>query len=205
MTAWCQLRLFLCAKRPIERGAADVQKIGYILASFAFVDQLAGMVYLGRRKFHLPASMVIRSRRLRPSRSSFHTISVSRARSIFKHRERAGRFPLAPDKSLVLEDAATSGKFDRSQLQRGGLAVCTDASLTVFHPPILTRTYETRQLPYLRGFRVCVRTCVTPHGLGRQVDVSRPNLICAPITVRRMSIHGHCNPTKRRRPTRCLP
>jgi hypothetical protein len=100
MTAWCPLRLFLCAKRPVERGAAHVHKIGYMLASFAFVDQLAGMVYLFPRKFHLPASMVIRSRRLQPSRSSFHTISVSPARSIFKHRERAGRFPLAPDSPL---------------------------------------------------------------------------------------------------------
>jgi hypothetical protein len=41
--------------------------------------------------------MVIRSRKLRPSRSSFHTVSVSPCSSFLRHRRKAGRLAVAPD------------------------------------------------------------------------------------------------------------
>src|SRR5712691_928172 len=41
--------------------------------------------------------MVIRSRKLRPNRSSFHTMSVSPDSSFFKQRSRAGRLVVAPE------------------------------------------------------------------------------------------------------------
>ena len=40
--------------------------------------------------------MVMRSPRLRPSLSSFHTMSVSPGRKVRRHRARAGRFVVAP-------------------------------------------------------------------------------------------------------------
>ncbi len=43
------------------------------------------------------SSMVIRSRKLRPCRSSFHTMSVSPISRFFRQRRRAGRFVVAPD------------------------------------------------------------------------------------------------------------
>ena len=44
-------------KRPVKRRAAHVQKVGHVLAGFAFVDQLPGVVDLLRRQFHLPAKL----------------------------------------------------------------------------------------------------------------------------------------------------
>jgi hypothetical protein len=43
------------------------------------------------------SSMVIRSRRLRPSRSGPHTINVSTSSSFFRQRSRAGRLVVSPD------------------------------------------------------------------------------------------------------------
>ena len=45
---------------------------------------------------------VIRSRRLRPRRSSFQTMSVSPGSSFFKQRRRAGRLAVAPDRPSSL-------------------------------------------------------------------------------------------------------
>jgi hypothetical protein len=45
------------ASAPIERRAAHVQKIGHVLAGFAFVNQLPGVFDLFRREFHLPTKL----------------------------------------------------------------------------------------------------------------------------------------------------
>jgi Helix-turn-helix domain of resolvase/Resolvase, N terminal domain len=46
------------------------------------------------------SSIVIRSRRLRPSRPSFHTMSVSPCSSFFRQRSRAGRFVVATGRAM---------------------------------------------------------------------------------------------------------
>lgn len=42
-------------QRPVKRGAAHAQKVGDLLAGFAFVDQLPGVVDLLGREARLPA------------------------------------------------------------------------------------------------------------------------------------------------------
>jgi hypothetical protein len=60
--------------------------------------------------------MVIRSRKLRPSLSSFHTMSVSPCSSFFKEWSRAGRLIVAPDKPSILENSFASGVLQRGKL-----------------------------------------------------------------------------------------
>jgi len=45
------------SKRPVERRAAHVQKVGHILAGFAFVDQLPGVGNLLGGKFYFPTKL----------------------------------------------------------------------------------------------------------------------------------------------------
>jgi len=139
------------AQRPIERRTVHVQEVGHVLAGFAFVNQVPGVVDLLRRcaaftparvrseirdrsssastpiichmarpvgvavsiasvsewnftpRARRSSSIVIRSRRLRPSRSSFQTISVSPCSSFFRQRRRAGRFVVAPESPSPLK------------------------------------------------------------------------------------------------------
>jgi len=44
-------------ERPVKRRAAHVQKAGHILAGFAFVDQLPGVVDLIRCELRFPAKL----------------------------------------------------------------------------------------------------------------------------------------------------
>ena len=63
--------------------------------------------------------MVIRSRKLRPNRSSFHTMSVSPCSSFFKHRSRAGRFVVAPDNPSSLKMVLHPAFFSAASCRAG--------------------------------------------------------------------------------------
>jgi hypothetical protein len=55
--------------------------------------------------------MVIRSRKLRPNRPSFQTVSVSPCSSFFKQRRRAGRLLTAPDMPSSLKIVLHPARF----------------------------------------------------------------------------------------------
>ena len=79
------------------------------------------------------SSMVIRSRKLRPSRSSFHTISVSPALSVLRQRSRAGRLIVAPDNPSSVKIFLHRSLFQRGALQVRVLVFCRYPRVTVFH------------------------------------------------------------------------
>jgi hypothetical protein len=70
--------------------------------------------------------------KLRASRSSFHTISVSPSCNALRQRSRAGRLVLAPV-SLVLKDFLASGFLQCRELQGGVLVLGRDSRVAVFH------------------------------------------------------------------------
>src|ERR1035437_5237420 len=82
------------------------------------------------------SSRAMRSRKLRPSLSSFHTVNVSPACKTLRQRSRAGRFAVAPDNPSSLKCFALV-TLERGKLQGGGLVVSRDAGISVFQPPRL--------------------------------------------------------------------
>ena len=81
--------------------------------------------------------MVIRSRKLRPSRSSFHTMSVSPLWSFFKQRSRAGRLVVAPEIPSSLNRVLHPAFFEGHELQGWILVVGDDARIAEFHALVL--------------------------------------------------------------------
>jgi predicted ATP-dependent Lon-type protease len=65
------------------------------------------------------SSMVIKSRKLRPSRSSFQTMSVSPCSSFFKQRSRAGRLVVAPDRPSSLNTVLHPAFFNAASCSAG--------------------------------------------------------------------------------------
>jgi hypothetical protein len=57
------------------------------------------------------SSMAIRSRKLRPRRSSFQTMSVSPSSNALRQRSRAGRLVVAPDKPWSLKNVLHPARF----------------------------------------------------------------------------------------------
>ena len=55
--------------------------------------------------------MAIRSRKLRPRRSSFQTMSVSPSCDALRQRSRAGRLVVAPDKPSSLKSVLHPARF----------------------------------------------------------------------------------------------
>jgi len=66
-------------------------------------------------------SIVIRSRRLRPSRSSFHTINIARCVPFLQAAEKGRALRRGSPYSLVLENALASGLLQHGELQGGVL------------------------------------------------------------------------------------
>jgi hypothetical protein len=56
-------------------------------------------------------------------------------------------------RSLIFENGLASGLLQRRVLQSGVLVVCRHAGVAVFHAPILTLRYDTRQRRDWRGFQ----------------------------------------------------
>jgi hypothetical protein len=100
------------------------------------------------------SSIRIRSRKLRPRRSSFHTMSVSPGSSFFRQRCKAGRLVVAPDKPSSLKMVLQPAFFSAASC-RAGVVVRRDAGITVFHfmPSILHRHLQHRKTICLRAFR----------------------------------------------------
>jgi hypothetical protein len=96
--------------------------------------------------------MVIRSRKLPLSRSSFHTMSVSPCSSFFKLKRRVGRFVVAPNTPSSFKIVFVSGLLQGREFTGHALS-SVETRHSRFHRSILHQTYATRQALYVLALR----------------------------------------------------
>ena len=65
------------------------------------------------------SNMVMRSRKLRPSRSSFQTMRVSPGRSVLRQQTRAGRLVVAPERPSSLKIVLHPAFFSAASCKAG--------------------------------------------------------------------------------------
>jgi hypothetical protein len=116
--------------------------------------------------------MMIRSRRLRPRRSSFQTVRVSLGWSFLRQARAVCRHPGDP---VILEKipGRHSGLLQSGELQAGVLVVGGDARVAVFHGFILGQSFGTRKPAFLAGLANVPKLtlCETRRGLIERLDL----------------------------------